>query len=154
MPYLQIFIYSGSGAVIGAALMFFLLLAIEKIRFRDVDVLAIETFNKKIDKAIKRLRKKDIDGDKLGIIIQSAAGRNFCRLPAQKELYDLKYEKSICEMESLENEMTICRLRGENEKLSKENDGLRQALDDIQTRDKVTEPRKNPPKKPTKGARK
>ncbi|MBQ4269068.1 MAG: hypothetical protein IJB97_05400 [Clostridia bacterium] len=144
LTYIQIFAWAALGAfaVTGAVLM------VEKIRDirswnscwtdKKVEKL-IAKFHKRFDKLI--IRYKDFfDKAELGTMIQSAAGRNVCPLPLEEEA-----KKWRCKYDGLHTEIL---------RAWETVDNLQKALDDLQTRDKASEPRRNPPKKKTTGAKK
>lgn len=147
--YLQIFAY----ATLGAAGMLGIAYFSEKLQPKTDDVI-VARFNRKLDKLIAK-NKKFLKNNEIGVVLQSAAGRNVCPFPAMDRIAELRREKYDLEIEKIRYERErwqMERMREEITELTNENDGLRQALDDIQTRDKVQEPRKNPPKR--KGAKK
>ena len=159
LTYIQIFAWAALGAFGVTGAVFFL----EKLfRFRTPNY-RIARLNRKLDRLIER-NKRFLTSDKIGIILQSAAGRNVCPLPALEEIdklrgrcENLKRENFDLEIESMRYENAkseVARMREEITALTNENDGLRKALDDLQTRDKAQEPRRNPPKKTAKGAKK
>lgn len=147
--YLQIFAY----ATVGAAGMLGMAYFSEKLQPKTDDVI-VARFNRKLDKLIAK-NKKFLKNKEIGVVLQSAAGRNVCPLPAIERIDELRRENFDLEIEKMRYETArseMERMRKEITELTNENDGLRQALEDIQTRDKVQEPRKNPPKR--KGAKK
>ena len=149
--YLQIFAY----ATLGAAGMLGMAYFSEKLQPKSTDVI-VARFNRKLDKLIEK-NKKFLKNKEIGVVLQSAAGRNVCPLPAIERLVELRRENYDLEIEKIRYERErskMERMQEEITELMNENDGLRQALDDIQTRDKASEPRRNPPRKTTKGAKK
>ena len=157
--YLQIFAYAAMGAAGMLAFIYFF----DKILKNRPSDYRIARLNRKLDRLIER-NKRFLESDKIGKILQSAAWRNVCPLPAFEKLDELKgrcenleshnFDLEIEKMRYENARSEVVRMRAEITELTKENDGLRKALDDLQTRDKASEPRRNPPRKTTKGAKK